>query len=343
MYQACYASKRSKSWTTLKNLSFVVLLCAHGSLVKAQSSEEVDISKNTPIQKLITKAGPRPKFLIINYSLLSDTEANNSTTGQTLALENFYSLDIHAKFPIVVKPDLMVLGGVKYAQTTYKLTSDENLPGIAQINSTNLLKKAGGELIIKKNIVENNFVFGYSSFTLNSDRIRLSEFPQQLNFVVTLLRGKRINEDSEFGLGAGVGSVLGKFVVFPVISYSHRFNSEWFLSIIGPKQVKLRYSRSDRIFYHGMLEANTNRFQVHRQNIDQDIQFKHGEITSSLSMEAEIHDWLWFKIRIGHKIPLSFYYSELGNSKPDQRIAEFAMFTLFAVVPRTLMKKAKTR
>lgn len=324
------------------------------SSVFCQEGEEVTIDEDTPIQKIINKADPRPKFFVFNYELAAISRISLEDDGgvRNSKLEKYKRLQASIKFPIAFKKNLQIIGGLSYSQGSFEIELPLESTELIDFIQNTKLKNVRGEILLKINLPNDKFLFSYMSGSIRSNKLDLSSMENQANYAFTLLQGKRISPNTDFGYGAGVAVTLGRPIVFPLIAYNHRFNARWFLSVVAPKLAKLRYTFSKQLFAHALIQGGGGSYFIDGAPEESDalIQFSQSEINISLSIEREIHDWLWFRIIAGQKIPLNYYFSELGKNKPEDRVLKinaktvpFVVFSLFGVVPEDIINRAKGR
>lgn len=335
-----------------KRVVIALFIVQTSQLVNAQEQTELKINKSTPIIKTKLRDEPPPKFMIVNYSWIqtANTTTSRATEHSRLAYQD---LDAYLKFPIYVKKNIQVIGGLEYGLKNVQVgdlaVNDESV--LQYIRNANF-HRVGGEVLVKLNVNEKNYLYGYSAASLNYDKIQINNFQGKLNGIATLMHGIRRSADTDFGYGVGVAYTSGRYIPFPVVLYSHYFSSRWKLTMLIPNNIEMRYSRSPELHFYLLLKPSGRSYLVNESASAayNQLIFNKSDVQIATSIERELHNWLWFRVRVGYNIPVNYSFStsyEATMSTTDIGLDVssfgFATFTLFGVVPKTLLKKAKGR
>lgn len=335
----------------LKTLIFIFAALTPIHRVDAQEQTELKINKNTPIIKTKLRDEPPPKFLIVNYSLIQAADTRSETDSKQNRL-NYRDLDTYLKFPIYIKKNVQLVGGLEYGFKNIEVINleDNDISVLNTIRNKNF-HRTGGEVLMKLNLNSKNFLYSYAAASLNFDRIRSQKIDRQLNGLVSFLHGHRFSLDTDLGYGVGVAYNSGRYVPFPIIYYSHYFSSNFKITALVPNNIEFRYTLSAKMFLYLLVKPSGNSYLVN-ENISatyNQLIFNKSDLLISTSLERELHKWLWIRVRVGYNIPVNYSFttsnsmSEVGNVGLDVSSSSYATFTIFGVVPKTLLKKAKGR
>ena len=212
------------------------------------------------------------------------------------------------------------------------------------------LKKAGAELIIKKNLSNGKFIFAYFNGSLNSDKLQFSKFFDQLRSSLAVVYAKNPNVNKQVGIGLSFSYTFGQPTIFPLALYNNDFSLHWGLKIMVPKSIQLRYSPNEKVhlYYGAGLVGSSFNLQNKVVTGFDELEFGRTALRTGFNLEREIHDWLWVGVEVGYNIPLRLFITQPGgnasNALVDLKLDNsiYTNFSIFIVPPRKLLNKAKS-
>ncbi|MEM9859090.1 MAG: DUF6268 family outer membrane beta-barrel protein, partial [Bacteroidota bacterium] len=186
--------------------------------------------------------------------------------------------------------------------------------------------------------------------SLNSDEPQLENFFDQLKSSVAFIYGKQVNPNKQVGYGLSFGYDLGQPAIFPLFIYNNDFNLHWGLELLLPKSIKLRYSPSNQWHFYATSELKGASYHLQDEVLDgfDQLEFRRSSVRPNLTVEREIHDWLWVGGTMGYRIPINIFISEPGENRRNSIIeidadaALYFNFSIFLVPPAKLYDKAKS-
>jgi len=332
-----------------------ILLIFINHSIKGQDEGKLSIKKETPLLKAAARFEPRPKFFEIEFIKFQqfNSESFSEQFGDSQAKIKRNSLfKIKLKVPIILKPDVQFLGGLKYGVENYSFTNITNtnyelynrLEGMS-------LKSLGVDLFIKKMIDDRKFIFGFINASLNSDDIQLKGIQNQLKATISAIYGINKSPETVLGFGIGFGLTLGRPAIFPLFVYNHQFNQRIAVQSLLPKKIELRYGFSKKLYLYTVVElfGTTYHLQDFPLTGIEKLEFRQTSIRYKLKLERELYDWLWAGVTYGYRNPIFVYASNPGEGRKKSIIdikadtSSFWNFSIFFVVPGNLYNKAKGR
>jgi Domain of unknown function (DUF6268) len=342
------------------NMKLVIVLAAVGILNTISIYEAVAQKtgvKCTDEYCVPSVAGlPRSKGLSIEYELIPDYKI--SSTGKQTGFTNASGevsknsrLDIKLRLPIINKPALTVAFGFRFFREEFYFTepSTPSYPLYLDLQDRSL-RTVGTQLFIIRPTKTNRYFLLRMSADLNGDfssrEVSLSKY---LKFSVAPMIGWKKSPDLSFAVGLAYGYTFGRPVIYPLFSYNRNFNKYWGFESLLPAYIKVRYARSDKTFWHGTTEINGASYRLNNKlaglfAIDNP-HLHRSEIRAYLSMEKEIHNWLWFGLKAGLRknLQLNLTNSTRLNSdiliKNNLAAAPILSVNLFVVAPRGWINK----
>ena len=344
----------NESACILGTLGAILLIFINHS-IKGQDEGKLSIKKETPLLKAAARFEPRPKFFEIEFIQFQqfNSESFSEQYGDSQAKIKRNSLfKIKLKVPIILKPNIQFLGGLKYGVENYSFKDIRNtnyeLYNRLEVMS---LKSIGADLFIKKMINDRKFIFGYINGSLNSDNIQLKGIDNQLKVTISAIYGINKSPETVLGFGIGFGLTLGRPSVFPLFVYYHQFNQRIAIQSLLPKKIELRYGFSRKLYLYTVVELNGTTYHLQDYPLTgiEKLEFRRTSIRYKLKLERELYDFLWIGITYGYRDPIFIYASNIGEGRRKSLIdveadsSTFWKFSIFFVVPGNLYNKAKGR
>jgi hypothetical protein len=111
----------------------------------------------------------------------------------------------------------------------------------------------------------------------------------------------------------------------------------------------LRYAKSDKTFWYGTTEISGASYRLNNQssgiNTISDPHLHRSEIRAYILLEKEIHNWLWFGLKVGWRKNLALNFTNSSRLNSDVLIknklagAPILSINLFMVPPRSWLSR----
>jgi hypothetical protein len=319
----------------------------------AQKKEKLLIKRTTPIIKAAERFKPRPKFVEFEFEVFNKFRVHSTSdllgNGSSTISQNLIR-QVKVKFPIILKKDINLIGGLGFRHEQFKF-KDLSEPGYPLYTAfeDKPLKRIASSFYFKKNLSDKRFLFIFLNNSLNSDRPNLFALGDQLKSSVAFIYGKQAHPNKQLGYGVNFGYDLGQPSILPLFIYNNDFTLHWGLELLLPKQVKLRYSPSNKMHYYGTIELQGASYHIEERLIEtiDKLEFRRASVRFNFRAEREVHDWLWVGVTFGYRMPISIFLSEPGERRNNSLVkidASNALYTnvsIFLVPPAKLIKRAK--
>ena len=285
---------------------------------------------------------------VFNSSITS-TSTDTSIVNSSGEINTNNKFDIFLRFPIWNRPGLKVVWGLRYyfeefnfqspdklKYDLYRNLHDKNLKSLG--TNFNILKPLdaltyiGVRLLLEFNGDYNSKEFSKSSF---------------LRYSVAAIYGRKPCPTKTWGFGVYYSYTFGRRSIYPVLVYSNTFNKKWGLEALFPANIKFRRNFSEKtLLYLGYeIEGGSYHLQFSNPPLGSinNLELRRSNVRLSADFEREIHDWLWFGISGGLRVPIGFNLAEQNEKEPIIKNklspAPFINFSIFIVPPRTLENK----
>ena len=321
----------------------------------SQSDESIVLEEEGEIVDQANRFKQRPKFLVYETEFINNFNVNAESDVVGNASANVSQNLIREgkiKFPIILKDQTSIIGGLGYRHEQFKFNnkSQPDYPLFERFDDKSL-KRVTFSSYLKHDINTKKFLFMYLNSSLNSDKPRLEQFWPQLKISLATIRGKRLGPHKEIGYGISFGYDFGQPAVFPLLLLNNDFALHWGYELLLPKSAKLRYSPNTSNHIITTLELQGASYYLRDSVLQEydELEFRRSSVRLTLSYEREIHDWLWFGITAGYRIPINIFISEQGKRRNDALItvhakkAPYISFSVFLVPPNKLYSRSKGR
>lgn len=299
----------------------------------------------------INNPDPRPKFVELSYQKINTFPV--AIRSEKFGNENKWSQsarDVSAKLniPVLLKDNLSILVGLRYKNAEFEFNdlNYSDLPAYYKIDDREMTS-LGVRLYIKKKFANNWSLTTRLSADLNGDRIEFSNYQKYLRHTYLGLLKKQKNKRTAFGIGIGYGDDLGNKSIYPILAYEHILSNRWKMSLYLPKSMEFRYTVSDKMYITTKAKVSGASYYLANPVLDgyDASEFRYSAVQMSLSLDREIHDWLWVGMKIGGLKTLNMYFSEPEAPRRDRLLrvksfeTSFINFSVYLVPPRKLYKK----
>lgn len=294
---------------------------------------------------------PRSKGIVIKYELLPHYTFRS--TAQTPAYSNANAgvsrngrTDIKIKIPIINKPGLVIIGGIHYFQEQFHFTnpSKADYP-VYQSLEDRSLKSTGISLYVIKPTKHNTYFLLRASADLIGDfsdhSIAVNEL---LKYSIAPMYGWKRNENLSYAIGLAYGYTFGRPTVYPLFSYNKNFTKKWGIESLLPVSVKLRYTPNIKTVWYASADISGASYRLSNKipglgAIDKP-HIHRSELKTTITMEREVHDWLWISAEVGFRQNLQFNLTNSPGRRSNELInnklsgASIFGLSLFMVPPK---------
>jgi len=174
------------------------------------------------------------------------------------------------------------------------------------------------------------------------DDVPLTQF---MRFSVAPMFGWKMNAFTSMAAGFGYGNSFGRHRILPLIAFNHTFNEKQGIEVLLPGKVKYRYSINPKTIVYAYAKAESNSYAIRLNDPvfeqNEKLFLRKTDFQFTLTLEREIHDWLWFSIESGVRSNINFRLNndvknrDFGDIiKTKVPITFLTEFSIFIVPPR---------
>ncbi len=298
---------------------------------------------------------PRSKGVVFKYEIIppytvKSTSKNLLYNNADAGISRNGRLDIKIRVPIINKPGIIIIGGLHYYQEQLHFTnpSEINYPIYVGLEDRSL-KSVGGQFYVVKPTKKNTYFLLRTSLDFNGDFTQ-SDIAKKdmLKISVAPMFGWKRNDNLSYAVGVAFGYVFGRGIVYPVFSYNKNFSSKWGIESLLPAFIKLRYSNNEKQYWYfaTVLSGASYRLSNKIPGLESTVQphIHHSEIKLGLTLEQEMHNWLWCSAEIGYRRNFQFNLTNSAGRNKDVLIknklsgAVYIGLSLFMVPPKKWLK-----
>ncbi|MEO8768679.1 MAG: DUF6268 family outer membrane beta-barrel protein [Ferruginibacter sp.] len=299
---------------------------------------------------------PRGKAASLKYEYrphynITTTDKTGNFGNSSNTIKNNGRIEAKVKIPIINKPYLSIIGGLKYNREEYnfKALPDGSNPLYKSLEDRDL-KSIGANLTVIKPSLSNKFWILRLSANLNGDYSKspLSK-ANYLKFSVSPALAWRKNDDLSYAVGLTYSYSFGRSLVFPTFALNYNFNERWSIETILPLFVKFRYGFNEDFYWYNNIEFSAASYRLNNTNAAlaayQSLHLYTSELKVSSSLEKQLVGWLWAGIEIGGAHNFSYNLTNSTSGKKDvifkSKIKDGLLFNvnLFLVAPKKLYRR----
>lgn len=254
-------------------------------------------------------------FIHTNTSTLEEEEGYPlSQPLSRLRLQNF---NFKLKIPVVNKEGFKLILGTFYRPEHYDFEriGVDYAQVFNRINGRNL-KSTGFDGLLVKSLSETM----YGSFRLrtmyNGDYSGLINFDNRYSvFNASMLLGFKKRAEKEMGVGITFSKSFRNTIVLPFFLYNHTFNGKWGIETVLPALASVRYNLTDRSIFLAGIRYNSRSYSVGtEESLSGIYNLNHSELRMGLSLEQNIHPWVWLDISAGFQYNFSTDFEAVGEN-----------------------------
>ena len=285
---------------------------------------------------------------VLDYRIKSDSKTSELNDNRAEVRRN-RRWEFKARIPVVLKPNIKIVWGLRYFVEEYKFEEPENInyPFYRSLEDKSL-KSLGSALYVIKPFKSNRFFLLRASANLNGDYDTddkpTSDF---LRYSISPLYGIKKNSSTSYAFGLAYSYNFGRRAIYPILAYNCNWDRGWGLEAVLPVKVKVRYTLDDKDILYGVVGLHGSNYNVRLTdpsfNPSRNFFLEKSEIRYTVIYEREIYDFLWFGVEAGARSNLQFRLTEANRNNPDLlikndlRFAPLAKFSIFMVPPRRFM------
>lgn len=269
---------------------------------------------------------PRPTGISLSYGRVMDYHIYAKSNVDYLEDgdgEVNYNRRIKFKFkvPVVNKDHFKLTYGFHYAHEEFRFEDPESLDySLYKSIEDKSLKSLGSDLYFLFPRKNNTFFGVKVNFALNGDYYRndvpLSKF---LKVSAGPMWGKKVNDNLMYGVGFAYSYTFGDPSVVPIVAYYHTFNKRFGIEAFLPLEAKFRYNINEGSLMYLGAETRGASYNIKLSDpalADMNtLELRHSEIKLFLSLEQEIHDFLWISLQAGYRYNLNFNLAESNRNR----------------------------
>lgn len=296
---------------------------------------------------------PPSKGLVIKYELIpnytiTSTSQSSLYKNASNGIDRNGRLDIKIRVPVVNKPGLAIVGGIRYFQEQLHFTNPSivNYPVYNALEDRSL-KSIGAQLYVVKPTLNNTYFLFRGSADLNGEFTKGGiPFIDFLKVSISTMYGWKRNENLSYAFGVAYGYSFGRASIYPLFAYNRNFSNRWGIESLLPSNIRLRYSKSEKNFWFLSAALNGASYRLSNKIEGLEITGKphlhRSEVKFGVELEKEIHNWLWFSTELGFRQHLQFNLTQSGRRNSDVLIknnlsgAPFIGFSFFIVPPKNI-------
>jgi hypothetical protein len=304
---------------------FTLLIFVYGYQLKAQ----IDTSKVAEGEYCIPalKGIPVGKGASFVYQIMPTiTIETIDKTGNFGNSKNIIKTNSHIeaklKIPIVKKPYLSILGGLKYTFEEYHFENlDLNSNPFYRSLEDKALKSIGVNVTVIKPTKSNKFWILRASADFNGDYSgnNSGSLTDYLKFSISPALGWKVNDNFSYALGVSYNYRFGSPLILPVVAFNKNFNEKWGIEAILPIFIKSRYLYNSGLNWLNKVEIDGASYKLNNLGLAlseyDNIHLHRSAIQFSTRIEKRLVGWLWVASEVGYHKNLTFNVTNSNQSK----------------------------
>jgi len=289
-------------------------------------SQKNKVTKDTTYCNPRVNGMPPPTGISLEYERVMDYRIK--TTSNVDYLKNGEGevnynrrIKFKAKLPIINKDKFKLTFGFHYSHEEFRFEDPENLNySLYKSLEDKSLKSIGTNFYLlfpKKN---KTFYGVQVNFNLDGDYYRRDVNPSEfLKISAGPIWGKKPNENLMYGFGFAYSYTFGDPSITPLIAYYQTFNKHWGIEALLPLEAKLRYNMKEGSIWYLGAETRGASYNIKLDDPALEdkstLELRHSEIKFKLSIDQQIHDFLWIALEAGYRYNLNFNLAESNSNR----------------------------
>ena len=289
-----------------------------------------DVEPNTlELKCYFCKPGIRNKTrsrgveIAYNYTLGGQlTEEEGSALTPPLSELNYLrNLILKLKIPFLNRDGLKLLGGFNYQTERYNF--DLIGPSFNEIFThigDKTLKNSSFSLMAIKPLDDKQYVSGQYKVNFNGDYSGITNWDKRYAAQnISALYGRKLSDDYEWGAGFSFSTSFRSTITFiPFFLYNRNFNDKWGIEMVLPAFVFGRYNLSNSSILSFGPKYNSRSYSldiIEGPNAEEKVYgMNHSEVLLMVSLEKQLHPWVWFHLESGFQYNFSTDFETLEGT-----------------------------
>ncbi len=286
----------------------------------------------------------RPKLAQFSYESLFEHQTSSvsesfGNANHELKRENLLRAKVGV--PLYMKDNKLFGMQLGYSEQRFNFdTDDETIDyGLYRFLNQTTFYNTSLRVLYKQDLDDSRSLTFYSGIEMRSHEWELNQ--NSAKFFAGGIYMKVLNSRTQLGYGAIAGYELGVISLWPLLKFEHKLNNRITVDLTLPKSASLRYKVNHKIYLIAKTQVNGWRYNVDGSFADEnrDYTLRKADLRTTLTLEREIHDWLWISFEAGLNKNLRYYLTNPGGRNRDAIIglrsndAAYAKVNLFIVPP----------
>lgn len=230
-------------------------------------------------------------------------------------------LKLKMKIPIMNKPYLTILGGLRYNFEEYHFQNNSNNNPFYTALEDKGLKTIGTDFLIIKPTKSKNYWLLRVKADLNGDYNGNFVQSDYLKFSISPAWGRKVNEDFTYALGLSYNYRFGSPLILPVISFNKNFNEKWDVESILPVFMKLRYKYNDGLHWINTIDLDGASYKLNSFNENfpgySNIHLHRSDIRFDTKIEKKLTGWIWLVADVGLNHNLTYNVTNSNRARQN--------------------------
>ncbi|MFK5959713.1 MAG: DUF6268 family outer membrane beta-barrel protein [Lutibacter sp.] len=295
--------------------------------LQAQTDNTTDASNEYCIPAL--KGIPIGKGVSFEYQTMPnisiETHDKTGLFGDSKnTIKNNSHIEAKLKIPIINKPYLNILGGLKYTFEEYHFKNlSENSNPFYRSLEDKALKSIGANVTIIKPTKSKKFWILRASTDFNGDYSSHASgnLTDYLKFSIAPALGWKVNDNFSYALGLSYNYRFGNPLILPIIAINKNFNKKWGIEALLPLFIKSRYIHNKSLNWLNKIEIDGASYKLNNLKPEltqySNIHLHRSAIQFSSRIEKKLVGWLWAASEIGFQKNLTYNVTNSNRSKKD--------------------------
>ncbi|MBL6447538.1 hypothetical protein JMN32_14565 [Fulvivirga sp. 29W222] len=293
----------------------------------------------------------RPKIAEFSYNTLYDYNtycASDEFGNSSSEVERDSQLKLRLGIPLVINDSKLF--GVQFKYDRHNFVLDfEDSPERYELYD-HIEKKSftslGARFLFQKSLDDTREITLIAGGEVKSDEVVVNK--NTTKYYSHIAYNKQLNNRTKIGAGLMISYTLGRPQIYPLVSYERRLSKKWTLDLNIPKRAAIRYRANEKFYITALTEVKGWRYAVNNAELSTEsngLTLRKSDINIGLSIEHEVHDWLWLGLDMGLSKNLRYFLAEPGDGRKDAVIdltsddTPYLKFGLFIVPPKKMYLK----
>ena len=289
----------------------------------------------------------RPKLAEFSYNRLYEYNTyctSNEFGNSSSEVHNDTQFKFRLGVPVLMKKSTLLGVQLKFDKHNFVVDFNDDYELYNHIEKRNFTSM-GARLIYQKSFDENKKLTLVAGAEIKSDEITVTTNTSK--YYAHIGYDKRLSSGDKLGGGLMVAYTLGRPQIYPLISYERGMGRRWTLDLDLPKKAAIRYKASERFYVTGITEVKGWRYAVHNFDLspESELTLRKSDLNIGVSLEHELHDWLWVGMDMGMSKNLRYFLSKPGDGYRDALIdlraddTPYFKFGIYIVPPKKIYLK----